>query len=471
MKKYDLLKVLGITFAVIVLLSFVLPAGTISNGEFSSLEATSPIGLYDIIRTPLVTIATFIQYGVLFLIIGGFYGLINKIGISSTIVDKISKTWEKKSGTFLVITIIFFALLTSLIGNNSVLFILVPLFIMMLMKLGYNKLTSFAATVGSMLVGQIGTTLGFGTWGYLKIVFGQLGETFGMTEMILLRIILLVIVVTMFILLVLKNAKKEKDIIPLLSDNKDKKNLLPIIILSVIFLVLLFVGGYNWYYTFNIDFFENLYETITTVEIAGYPIFANILGNISQIGYWGNYDVAAVLVILSIIVSWIYSVKITDAIDGFVDGLKQMIVPAFYAMMASLIFAVMLDSTGNFTFTIVNLLVSSETLSIPGTIGSAIVSSFMYNDFYTMISYFAPFFSTFDANNIPMIALIFQAVYGLVMLIAPTSVFLLVGLSYLQISYKDWVKYIYLYVLSAFGIFIWICIMINVIIPYITNLF
>ena len=78
--------------------------------------------------------------------------------------------------------------------------------------------------------------------------------------------------------------------------------------------------------------------------------------------------------------------------------------------------------------------------------------------------------STFDANVMQIIAFTFQVMFGLVMLIAPTSIFLLAGLSYLEISYKEWVKYIYKYVLIVFGIFIWIAIMINVIIPFISNL-
>ena len=62
------------------------------------------------------------------------------------------------------------------------------------------------------------------------------------------------------------------------------------------------------------------------------------------------------------------------------------------------------------------------------------------------------FFSVYDANVLPIIALIFQAIYGIVMVIAPTSIFLLVGLSYLNVSYKDWVKYIWKFTLIMFGV-------------------
>ena len=89
MKKYDLLKVLGISLLVIVLMSWVIPAGYYSNGSFTSMETIAPIGLYDIVRMPAITIATFIQYGILFLAIGGFYGVLNKTGVYSKLVDNV----------------------------------------------------------------------------------------------------------------------------------------------------------------------------------------------------------------------------------------------------------------------------------------------------------------------------------------------------------------------------------------------
>ena len=67
-------------------------------------------------------------------------------------------------------------------------------------------------TVGSMLVGQIGTTLGFGTWGYLKIVFDQLGDGLSMFSLILVRIVLFVIATALYVLGMLDRLKDIADI-------------------------------------------------------------------------------------------------------------------------------------------------------------------------------------------------------------------------------------------------------------------
>ena len=77
MKKNSILKALGLTFAIVILLSWVIPAGTYTNGAYTATGSTSPIGLYDFLRLPVLTLATFVQYGLFFLAIGGFYGVLS----------------------------------------------------------------------------------------------------------------------------------------------------------------------------------------------------------------------------------------------------------------------------------------------------------------------------------------------------------------------------------------------------------
>lgn len=455
MKKYSLLKALGIAFAVVILLSWIIPAGSYSTGTYSSLESTAPIGLFDIVRLIFLTIATFIQYGLVFLVIGGFYGVLNKTTAYSNIVNNIVKKWNKKKNKFLIITIIFFALLTSVSGLNNVMFILVPFFAAILLKLGYNKITTFASTIGSILVGQIGCTFGFNIWGYLKYFF-----ELEMTSLIFARIILLVISVVLFVLLILKSDKKEtskeeKDI-PLYEEVKGKKNSLPLIIISVLTLVLLLVGSYNWMYSFEVEIFSNLNESVMSFELLNYPIIANILGTTSEIGYFGNYDLVVILIFASIIIGWLYNVKVSEMLESFTDGIKKMLKPAFYGVISCIIFASILNmQEGNFINTIVNKLVSgSEDFTFLGTVFSSLITSFAMNDIYTLLGNFYLVFASYDANIIPIIAFIFQGMYGIVMLIAPTSILLLCGLSYFDISYKDWAKYIWKFLLALFGIIV-----------------
>jgi len=226
-KSFDLLKVLAITLLVFALLSWIIPAGSYSSGTYNLYGSKMTVGLYDLIRTPAITIATFIQYGLVFLTIGGFYGVLNKTGVYSKLVDTVTKKWEKNKKTFLIITTVVFALLSSLTSLPTLIFVLVPFFVTVLMKLGYKKMPAFAATVGALLVGQIGTTIGFNIWGYLQYYL-----KLEVTAMLGARIILFLMITTLFVLLISKDTKEEKKSkkeakeeleIPLYEENTSKK--------------------------------------------------------------------------------------------------------------------------------------------------------------------------------------------------------------------------------------------------------
>ncbi len=477
MKKYDLLKVLGITFLIIVLISWVVPAGIYSNGSFTSLEMTMPIGLYDIVRIPLLVFNNFIEFGLLFLAIGGFYGVLNKTGAYSKLVETVTNKWENNKRKFLIITTIIFSLLSSVIGLNNVLFILIPFFVTVLLKLNFTKFTAFAATVGGLLVGQIGSTLGSGIWGYVNVIFSSVSSEMSMFTLILVRLILWLVITALYVLLISKN-KEPKEIkttktgkgnkkgeikedketnkvtIPLYEKVETKKDILPLAIISIIMFVLLILGLYNWVYTFDIEVFTTIHEQITEFEINGYPILTNILGSINQLGSWNNYNLIFILIVMALIITWLYSIKFSEAFEGFVKGVKEMAIPAFYAVLSCVIFVTVLALSSNFVYTMVNQFSSGEEFSLLGTVASAIVTSFTYNDFPTMINTFVVFFSSLEAGTLSIVALIFQTIYGLVMLIAPTSVFLIAGLAYLNIPYKDWMKFIWKFALIVFGIII-----------------
>ena len=71
MKKNDLLKSIGICFLIFIVLSWIIPTGSYSTGEYVK-GLTSTIGITDLFYYPVINFGTFVQYGLLFLILGGF---------------------------------------------------------------------------------------------------------------------------------------------------------------------------------------------------------------------------------------------------------------------------------------------------------------------------------------------------------------------------------------------------------------
>ena len=71
--------------------------------------------------------------------------------------------------------------------------------------------------------------------------------------------------------------------------------------------------------------------------------------------------------------------------------------------------------------------------------------------YYTAYGVYTPLLSVItDESLYQVLALNFQTLNGLVMLVGPTSLILIVGLTYLDIPYTTWLKYIWRFILMLF---------------------
>ena len=67
--KGKILKVIGISFLVFVVLSWIIPVGTYSNGSLTTNDV-DPVGLIDLFTQPVIAFANFAIYGAVFAAIG-----------------------------------------------------------------------------------------------------------------------------------------------------------------------------------------------------------------------------------------------------------------------------------------------------------------------------------------------------------------------------------------------------------------
>ena len=464
MKKNNLWKAIGICFLAYVVLSWIIPTGYFVNGALVK-GTTEPLGFFDIIRYPIVTASTslFVLTAIVLLLIGGFYSVLNQTGAYANVVNKVSEKFQNNGHVFLAITILVFALLSSLTALTLPLFIMVPFFVAVILKLGYNKFIALLSTVGAILVGNMGSTYGFNINGYLSFFF----ET-GIHDTIVSRILFFLLITNVLIGFVLflsekqksivskgkKNAKKEETAveIPLYENHVDKnKSAVPMVMISIFMMVLVLVGMYNWADGLGVEFFNNIHTSITDFEISGYPIFANIIGSVDPLGQWSIYELAIVLFVATLLIAWIYDVKGKEKWDAFLAGIKAMIPVALYTIAANIIFLLMNSGVGTTFFsTIANFLIQLTNGKF-NVFSFGFLSAFggiLYNDFpYLVNALYDPITTLY--TNYGVIGMLMQMLHGLVMLIAPTSVLLVAGLKYLDISYTEWFKNIWKYLLLA----------------------
>ena len=459
-KKYGLLKVIGIAFLLYAVLTWFIPTGSFSGGEFSKGDVV-PVGIYGIFTSPIYAFAIFAQYIVLILCIGGFYGVLNKTGVYQNIV-----LWfaSKNRTKFLVATIICFGLITSIFGETMLLFVLLPFFVAVLMKQGYDKMSVLSSTVGGGLIGIIASISG--NMAIYKNYFGLEPKIFILFNIIMFLI--LVFLLSMFILNKNKETKKVKnEEIPLFETVKsNKKSNVPLIIILIVMLLLSILGLFNWYYAFNISLFNDIHEKLLGIQLFNTNIISRVFGNLSEIGYFNNYDLSAILFIGSCLIAWVYSIKFNDFIDSFKKGVHSIFIPGVYVILASVIFSqVVTASSGNISLTISNYILglSNDFNIITGTF-TGIIGSFFYNDYLYFMNGLYGIISLFNANMMPFILSVFQSIFGIMMFILPVSITLVYGLSFLNVSYKEWLKYIWKFVVQVFLIAIIGCIILSMIV-------
>ena len=445
MKMKNLLKTLLVVFLVYVVLTWFIPTGYFSSGDYIK-DAITPIGLFDIIRYPLITLTSsvFILIALVILLIGGLYGVLNKTGAYQNLIDKLVKKFNKKERRFLIITSLLFVILSSLTALSLPLLVMVPLFSTVLILLGYNKITSMMATIGSILIGNLVSTYGFNVAGYITYFTNDINDS------IIYRVILLVLVLGLFLFKLIKdskvNSKKEETVLYEKISTKEYKKSTSLVIIFISMMVILLIGMTNWEELFGITLFSDIYNKIISIEIKGYPIFTIIIGAIYEMGSWTNYELSFVLVLTTLLIGKIYKLSFKEIFESWVDGITKMLPVAFFAIIVNTLFLVMNTSSTGYTIfpTIANYLFELADGFNVITFGLiSFVGSILYTDFpYFLSSIYDPMTSIYSAS-VSVMGIIAQSIHGLVQFIAPTSLLLAIGLKYFDVDYKDWFKKMY----------------------------
>ena len=445
--KFDLLKWIGGLFLILVVLTWLIKGGQFASGTFSEADY-EPLGLLDLIRIPISTLVNYASYGVLVLFIGGLYGVMKKTGAYDVLVAKVAGKFAHNSKSFLAITVTLFGLLSAITGLQWVIIILVPLFATILRKLNYSRLSSFMATVGAILIGNVACIYGFNICGYLNYYIGL-----DINEDVFTKLILFIMLIVVLTLYISKNNKQDDidaDMNKEVVSSDEKRSVWPLVAILAIMVIFLLVAGYNWYYGVSYNGFTQLYENISS----NYSWVNNIIGQYSPLGYWGTTEFTMVLLIASMLIAWLYSLSFKDSFDAFASGCKKALRPAVYVSLASvIIYAVLGTSTGNnIYFTISNAILGlSENVHALVMTLFSFVSGLFLNDFSYFVGYMSSPLTTLytDTEMYSYMSLIMQTIHGLVMMFVPTSMILVGGLSYLKINYKDYLKYVWLLLLEV----------------------
>lgn len=454
MKKTGLFKIIMFTLLGILLVTWFVPASYFTDGNLSSL-GMNRVGFFDFFQLLFGTFgfAYFIQIFILLVSIGALYGVLVKTGKYGALIEKIASKFEGKEQVFLIAAAFLIAALTSVFDYGLLLFIFIPAIISIILAMGYDKITACITTFGAILIGTIGTTLGYNIVG---VINEQINGT--LTTALPYKIGMFVLcfaALVVYLLKVKKTNKVDKEdvkTIDMFAGEKisNKYSVAPIIVIFSILFVLLIMGCTAWNSTFGINVFTDFNTKVSEVSIKGFAIFGNLLGTVNAFGNWYYAEMTIMCLLAALLLGRFYRMKHRDMFSYMAQGAKNMLAPA---LMIVLVYAVIYFA-GNTMFypTIADfILKATSKFNIFFSTIVMILGSALHVDMLYVASYVIPQLAAQDVNT-TVLAVLIQGIYGVTMFVAPTSVILVLGLSYLNIPYKEWIKKTWKLALVLFAI-------------------
>ena len=470
MKKNGLFKVILMVIGGLLLISGVLgilgyfvPA---LEGKFTII----PVG--NVVMNFVQSFYYFFDTVVYLLMLGAFYGVLNEVAAYKKLIENISTKIKVYSKIFVFVVTALFAVLTFVTGQVGVLLIFVPFVAAIILALGYDKLVVISSTVVSMLIGLMsGVFVTFrdpnGYYGYsATTIEGVLG--LNMYDNLLPKLILLVLGTALLIFFINRHIKSVKDkkvkyelnessevvVSEVTGDYKNIRIWPMIVILSLVF-VLLILGYMPWNTLFGIECFNKFNEWLLGIKIGEFSVLSNLLSNnVLAFGNWaslGNYmSVIITLLVFTIVIKFIYRVKFNDVITNFVNGAKK-VVPMVLLVVLS--YAILVSAYNHgFMQSIITWINDLLGVNVGTTAIVSGLGTLLHSDlYYTVAGVFMTLMNNVtDESLYSTYALTFQTVYGLVSIIAPTSLLVIFAVKYFDVPYTSWIKYIWRFILMLF---------------------
>ena len=502
MKKHNTIKVVLITMLVFLLLSWILPAAYYS-GQYVD-QGRVQMGLFDLFNYPLTSLSYFGYIGLFFILVGGFYGILYKIPAYRLFLERIVKIFEGKEKIALSIFVVIIALLVSVCGIQFGIAIFVPFIIAIILLMGYDKITAALVTVGGTIAGIIGSTYAPNNTSILTSSLAlDVDFEIGVRWIILLVSVALVIFnVLMYVGFKKKTKETKKEVKEVKKEEKVVAKKAPAkkapakkapakkapakkkpakkgknpnkaalmeedviivpakvtgshkiwpLVLTFSLLFVLFVLAFLPWGSWNVTAFDKATQAVQEFTLFKFPLFAKILGTFNSFGNWTMTDLFLPMGLIILVLALIYKVKLDDIFDGFIEGAKKALAPF---VLVVLLYSILVIVTYHPFQTVIYkaILGLSKGFNIATTVIVALLAPIFNSDIAYSFQSVVPYFTSVvtKTSNYPLAAVIFQSMYGLAMLFAPTSLVLMGILAYLKVSYKDWLKAIWKLLLELF---------------------
>ena len=464
MKKNNILKVVLISLGVAVLLSWLFNTTTFQVELVE--DGPNQVGLFGLF-SDMTSVASYFAHVLLYLFaVGAFYAVLHSIPGYRNLLDKIVKSFKGKEWLFIVISIALVAVMTAMARMGIAVVFVFPLIAAIILLMGYDKITVALVTAGAVAVGLMGTVFSMPILETQSDVPHQLMSTSILKDVLNnlevakgvdvagpvaewgVKLAILAIGIAILAFNTIKHAKKVRDtknieassLVPEATATKKKESWLPLAIIFDLTLLVMILSFMSWSNVFEKTWFVDITESVMSLKVGEFPIFQKILGFVPAFGNWTLNELVVLLFVSALVIAFIYRVKTSDFIENIVAGVKAALKPALVVLLIYVVMVIALDS--NYILTIVKpILTLSKGFNVATMSIAAFLTSFLGVEMFfaspVVLDYAV---SLTDGTNLPLIAIIWQSMNGLAMLVAPTSVVLMGTLAYLKVPYGSWLK-------------------------------
>ena len=447
MKKYNVYKIVLICLALFLLLSWIFPAAYFQSSFVS--QGRVQMGLFDIFSYPITALQYFGYIALYVLAVGAFYGVLHSIPAYRIVIDKIAKKFKDKSIILLSVIMVILALLTSICGLNIGLLLVFPFVISLVFAMKYDKIVALLTTVGSVCVGLMGTTLAYNNVNILASVLGKnvFNQIIPSIIILVLGLALLIFNTVRYIKNMSKNNKVSSEDMEyyLPSEVKAKEGkkvkIWPLVLVLDLMLLIVILSFIPWSDVFKLEIMDDALSAVTSFKLFGFPIFGKLLGNLTAFGTWTLTSLTTVVFVAALILALVYRVNFDTVCENIAKGAKRAIGPAFLVIL--IYTGLVIVTYHPFQLVIYKAILGlTKGFNVFTASVVAILSSFFNADMTYEINSSVPYLVSLvsDKSVYGIIWVLYQAMYGVTMLVAPTSVVLVTTLAYLNVSFKDWLK-------------------------------
>jgi len=459
-ENHNIVKIAAVMVIFAGLLTWLIPAGSFHQGQMIIAEEITRLGISDFFEYIILGMAYFAVFFSFVFVLGAFYQVLSKVGAYQRLTTGIAKSFKNREYVFVVLTSFLFAIFAALTTEYIILAVFIPFAITIVSKMKLSKMTAFAVTFGSVLIGLLGSL-------YSSQFAGMNVNVFRVdySEHLWIKIAILVSAFVVFNLYnilhvkkTLANKKAEAVEDPFVNDEPVKKaKVWPLVVIGGLFVLITILAFIPWYEAFEIELFQNWHEAVLGFELSiprimsNVPIFAYILGDVPAFGEWSLLTIQVFMLVTMLIIKCSYKVKTDEFLSSIGEGLKKTAKLAGLLLLIHAIIVITMYSQVIPT-TVDWLMNRTEGFSLFFGFLSGMISSIFTIKYQFVMQLIGSYFSVSYSDLSAQLAVLFQAIHGFVSFFAPTSLILLVGLFYSKISYKEWLKYIWQFLLIMFVI-------------------